>query len=230
MCLWFSHLYSGSDKRAYFTELKTERISRAKSIPPRSCLLRFLLLLTLGNSNAGDMRDTGSIPGSGRSPGRGHGNPVQHSSLEIPWTEEPGGLQSMGSQRVGHDWSALALHNPGNSHCICSCSSQLTNPWEVSYFTRMHFYGFFCLGKWMCNKWLRQWGNFLQCRRPRLDLWVRKIPWWKEWQPLQYSWTEEPGRLQSMGLQRVGQDWATNTSTFFVLYYKLITKRMLSVA
>ena len=30
-----------------------------------------------------------------------------HSSilaLEIPWTEEPGGLQSMGSQRVGHDW------------------------------------------------------------------------------------------------------------------------------
>ena len=26
----------------------------------------------------------------------------------IPWTEEPGGLQSMGSQRVGHDWSDLA--------------------------------------------------------------------------------------------------------------------------
>ena len=110
----------------------------------------------------------------------------------IPWTEEPGGLQSMGSRRVGHDWSALALHNPGNSHCICSCSSQLTNPWEVSYFTRMHFYGFFCLGKWMCNKWLRQWGNCLQCRRPRFDLWVRKIPWWKEWQPLQYSCLENP--------------------------------------
>ena len=30
-----------------------------------------------------------------------------HSSIlawRIPWTEEPGGLQSMGSQRVGHDW------------------------------------------------------------------------------------------------------------------------------
>ena len=30
-----------------------------------------------------------------------------HSSVlvwEIPWTEEPGGLQSMGSQRVGHNW------------------------------------------------------------------------------------------------------------------------------
>ena len=41
--------------------------------------------------------------GSGRSPGGGNGN----SSIlawEIPWTEEPGGLHSMGSHRVGHDW------------------------------------------------------------------------------------------------------------------------------
>ena len=30
-------------------------------------------------------------------------NPLQYSCLENPWTEEPGGLQSMGSQRVGHD-------------------------------------------------------------------------------------------------------------------------------
>ena len=35
--------------------------------------------------------------------GEGNGNPLQYSCLEIPWTEEPGGLQSMGSQRVGHD-------------------------------------------------------------------------------------------------------------------------------
>ena len=40
--------------------------------------------------------DTGSIPGSGRSPGEGNGNPFQYSCLENPWTEEPGGLQSMG--------------------------------------------------------------------------------------------------------------------------------------
>ena len=30
-------------------------------------------------------------------------NPLQDSCLEIPWPEEPGGLQSVGSQRVGHD-------------------------------------------------------------------------------------------------------------------------------
>ena len=38
--------------------------------------------------------------GSGRSPGEGNGNPLQYSCLEIPWTEEPGGLQTMGSQEL----------------------------------------------------------------------------------------------------------------------------------
>ena len=38
-----------------------------------------------------------------------------HSSIlawEIPWTEEPGGLQSMGSQRVGHDLATKHHHHP----------------------------------------------------------------------------------------------------------------------
>ena len=57
-------------------------------------------------ANAADIRrDAGSIPGLGRSPGGGNSNPFQDSS---PWMEEPGGLPSMGSQRVGHDWSDLA--------------------------------------------------------------------------------------------------------------------------
>ena len=50
--------------------------------------------------NAGD---PGSIPGLGRFPGEGNGNPLQYSFLENPMDEEPGGLQSTGSQRVGHD-------------------------------------------------------------------------------------------------------------------------------
>ena len=48
-------------------------------------------------------RDTGPIAGSGRSPGEGNGNPLQYLPREIPWEEEPGKLQSMGSQRAGHD-------------------------------------------------------------------------------------------------------------------------------
>ena len=35
-------------------------------------------------ANAGDIRDAGSIPGSGRSPGGGHGNPLQYSCQEHP--------------------------------------------------------------------------------------------------------------------------------------------------
>ena len=54
-------------------------------------------------ANTGDTKDMGFIPESGRSPGGENGKPLQYSCLKIPWTEEPGRLQSMGSQRVGHD-------------------------------------------------------------------------------------------------------------------------------
>ena len=47
--------------------------------------------------------DSGLIPGLERSPGEENGNPLQYSCWEIPWTEESGGLQSMGLQRVGYD-------------------------------------------------------------------------------------------------------------------------------
>ena len=47
--------------------------------------------------NAGDQ---GSIPGSGRAPGAGNDHSLQISCLENSMTEEPGGLQSIGLQRV----------------------------------------------------------------------------------------------------------------------------------
>ena len=53
----------------------------------------------VSTNNVGDL---GSISGSGRSPGKGNGNPLQYSFQKIPWMEERGRLQSMGSQRVGH--------------------------------------------------------------------------------------------------------------------------------
>ena len=52
------------------------------------------------SANAGDVRDKGSILGSGRSPGGGHGNPLPFLTWRIPWTEESGKLQSLGSQRA----------------------------------------------------------------------------------------------------------------------------------
>ena len=50
-------------------------------------------------ASAGDAR---LIPGLGRSPGEGNGNPLQHSCLRNPMDRESGWPQSMGSQRVGH--------------------------------------------------------------------------------------------------------------------------------
>ena len=47
--------------------------------------------------------DIGSIPGSGRSPGGGNGNPITILVSKIPWTEELGRVQSMGTQNIVHD-------------------------------------------------------------------------------------------------------------------------------
>ena len=52
--------------------------------------------------NAGHARIMGSIPGSGTS-GGGNGNPFSVLAWESPWTEETGGLQSMGLQGVAHN-------------------------------------------------------------------------------------------------------------------------------
>ena len=64
-----------------------------------------LVALVIKNllAKAGDIKEVGSIPVMGRSPEEGK---ATHSSIvawRIPWTEEPGGQQSIGLQRVRHD-------------------------------------------------------------------------------------------------------------------------------
>ena len=51
-----------------------------------------------GKESACNAEDLSSIPGSGTSPGERNGYPLQYFAWKIPWTEEPGGLQSMGLQ------------------------------------------------------------------------------------------------------------------------------------
>ena len=65
-------------------------------------------------ANAGDVTDAGSIFVSRRSPREGLGNPLQYC-LENPWTEEPGWLWPIESQRVRHNWSESAhAHTPSS--------------------------------------------------------------------------------------------------------------------
>ena len=77
----------------------------------------------------------------------GQKNPLEkgmaiHSSIlawRIPWTEEPGGLQSMRLQRVGHDWATNTqsweqtsfMNNSINAHrCCWNCWCHMTDKWQ----------------------------------------------------------------------------------------------------
>ena len=55
------------------------------------------------SANAVDTGDMSLVPGSGIYPGKEMASHTCILVWEIPWTEEPGGLQSMGSQRVRHN-------------------------------------------------------------------------------------------------------------------------------
>ena len=84
--------------------------TRNKSISGKKDLEGFLVAQQFekkkkkSTCNAGDVGDR-DLTGSGRSPGEGNGYALQYSCLERTrrWTEEPGGLESIGSQRVGQD-------------------------------------------------------------------------------------------------------------------------------
>ena len=230
---------------------------------------------------------------------------------KIPWVEEPGSLQYMGSQRVGHSWATSLKINklkkkktlpalgtrggaaaPQSLHTASALGPCAPGPSQLSQEIHSNgvpkLRGGRVVGGWglpmaqrlpratqwqeelmlvgraaaqaqpgmreeveskpqlrqavsLCEAsslssgpmicafleyvgstdpwWLRQWRSCLQCRRPQLDPWVRKIPWRRAWQPTPsiLAWrilgTEEPGGLQSMRSQRVGHNWVPNTFT-----------------
>ena len=63
-------------------EERTEACDKAAPLPTLASQVAVVVKNLPANS--GDLRDKGSIPGSGRSPGEGHGNPLQYSRLENP--------------------------------------------------------------------------------------------------------------------------------------------------
>ena len=65
----------------------------------------------------------GLIPGLGRSPREGNGNPLQFLAWWIPWTEEPGRLQSKGSQRVRQAFV---------TECVCAHTRTHTHPHTIN--------------------------------------------------------------------------------------------------
>ena len=89
-------------------------------------------------ADARDIRDAGSILGSGRSSRGGNGNPLQYSCLENPMEEEPGGLQSMGLWDLDTtEWLNMHTH----------ASLKALSPKEVTYWgTRVRISTYECWG------------------------------------------------------------------------------------
>ena len=149
-------------------------------------------------------------------------------------------LLSMGSQRVGYDW-ATSLHNEDEYlftwlrgySCLIFCEMSCLNLLSIFYvfggnfLTDLWSHYIFCQpGKpaslvaqmvkrlpamWETQVWSLSWDNPLEKEMATCS----SILTWK------IPWTEKPGRLQSMGSQRVGHDWATSVSFFLSFLYFL---------
>ena len=87
-------------------------------------------------ANAGDTGDAGSIPGSGRSPRGGHGNPLQYLAWRNPWTEEPSMLQSMRSWK---SWTQLSkLNENTTTTSVLPAGSISVSQFDTLGFPRWH--------------------------------------------------------------------------------------------
>ena len=143
-----------------------------------------------GEESACNAGDLGSIPGSGRFPGEENGNSLQYCVWKILWTEEPGWLQSMGSQRIRHNWPThrlWALYRTKDSHTLAIWCKQPTH-WK--------------------RPWLRaggegsdrEWDGWMESLTQWTWIWINSRRQWR---------TGKPTVLQSMGSQRVGGDLVT---------------------
>ena len=81
--------------------MTSDYLSKSYNLIVRKAFLKFLGGSD-GKESACNAGDLGSTPRLGRCPGGGHGNPPVFLPEESPWPEEPGGLQSMGWQRLNN--------------------------------------------------------------------------------------------------------------------------------
>ena len=110
---WFTFLMSPSYLLLVFSPLHPSVLIVIIGVNPGSRMASQVVLVVKNlPGNAGDTRDTGSIPGSGRSPGEGHGNPSS-LSWRIPWTEEPHMVHGAAKSWTWlNDWNT---HNQGST-------------------------------------------------------------------------------------------------------------------
>ena len=167
--------------------------------------IHFIILLSLWASLVAQMvkkirlqcRRPGFNPWVGKIPWRREWQPTPvFLPGESTWTEEPGGLQSIGSQRVRRGWATKHTHiSLSQCHLL---KSHFTNSLQCRHKSSMRTYIGLFPGSLFCFIGVFVSGS-----------------WW---------WTGRPGVLQSMGLQRVGHNWATelNWTGVFVSLFTLV--------
>ena len=103
---------------------------------------------SVGKESACNAGNPGSIPGSGRSPGEGNGDPLQYSCLGNSMDRGHGGLQSMGLQRVRHNCVTFTFHIYSFFlffffHSVRTCLSlSIISSSFIIYFQWWHFHSF----------------------------------------------------------------------------------------
>ena len=147
----------------------------------------------------------------------------------IPWTEEPGRLESMGLQRVGHNWENCGV---GEDSMKSSLDCKEIQPVHSKGDRSWVFFGrndakaeapvlwpphekSWLIGKDWCWEGLgaggegddRGWDGWMASRTRWTWVWVNSGRWW---------WPGRPGVLRFMGSQRVRHDWATELNWLMV--------------
>ena len=124
-CWWCPFVLLGSD---IYMDLWASQVAPVVKNPP---------------VNAGDTRDLRTIPGSGRSHGGGHGNPLPYSCLESPRTEEPGRLQSQGhreSDRI-EVTEQTHVHSCHSLQPLCPRKGTILFFWKNQAYSHSHISG-----------------------------------------------------------------------------------------
>ena len=127
-------------------------VDRGESLKPALATLcwgreRFLVNwnFTSGKESACNAGDGDLIPGLGRSPEKEMATTPVFLARRIPWTEEPGRLQSIESRRIGHDWAHTPtawLHVPVSLHqssLLQLCYSDLLK-YFIKYFSMLSLF------------------------------------------------------------------------------------------
>ena len=181
-----------------YTALAVLQFNKWHWLPPMWGASQVALVVKNPPANAGDRGDAGSIPGSGRSPGGGHGNLLQYSCLENPMDREAwcAEVHRVTQNQTWLKW--LGTHIPpmlcvsvrpwisySNAEFISMSDQILRPPLEEKTVNGdgLRFRNIYGLKEGL-PWWLSGKEATCQCKRCRFDPWVGKIPWRRKWQPI----------------------------------------------